>query len=126
DATTADRSPYVVEIGNLVTRFGTTDHRRQLLRGLLSYRQLLANDGYEDGLQFVDGSFVEDLETTKARNPTDIDVFSLLRAPEKYRADPALWDSKGKTYWTTEITDRDRNRQRFSLDTYAVLIDGVQ
>ncbi|OJV02331.1 MULTISPECIES: hypothetical protein [unclassified Nitrobacter] len=33
------------------------------------------------------------------------------------------WASAGISFWQTEIADRDKNKQRFSLDTYALLYE---
>ena len=123
DATTPDRSPYWVTMSELAASFGTTDHRRQLLRNLIDYRALLAQEGYMGGIQFVDGSFMENVEAFAGRAPGDIDVFSVLRVPQKYVAAPETWQSEGLAFWKTEVIDRDRNRQRFGLDTYAVIFE---
>lgn len=126
DATTSDRSPYWVSMPELVAAFGTTPHRRQLLRNLIAYRALLAQGGYVGGIQFIDGSFVENVEVLESRNPGDIDVFSILNAPPKYLTDPAEWQATGLPFWNAEVADRNLNKQRFSLDTYAVLFEERQ
>lgn len=110
-------------MSEIASRFGTSQHRRDLLTNLLDYRALLATDDYVSGLQFVDGSFVEDVETIRGRAPDDIDVFSFLSAPPKYHQDPALWARQGLPFWQQSVADRDANKQRFSLDTYAALIE---
>ncbi|HEY8595623.1 MAG TPA: hypothetical protein VIL84_10300 [Devosiaceae bacterium] len=123
DATTDLRSPYVATMAEVVAQLGTTPERRNLLRNLIAYRELLARDGYQSGVQFIDGSFVENIEGSANRPPSDIDVFSLLTAPQKYLSDPAAWTRVGKNFWETEIADRDKNKQRYSLDTYALLYE---
>lgn len=123
DAKTADRSPYFVTISDMAVRFGTTPHRKQLIRNFIAYRQLLTSDGYVDGLQFVDGSFVEEVERIQNRDPGDIDVFSFLSAPSRYLADANAWTTHGFDFWKNEIVDRDKNKQRFALDTYAILME---
>lgn len=125
DATTPDRSPYWVTMPELVAAFGTTPHRQQLLRNLIAYRALLAQGGYVGGIQFIDGSFVENVEALN-RNPSDIDVFSILNAPPRYLTDPAAWQATGLPFWNAEVADRNLNKQRFSLDTYAVLFEERQ
>jgi len=110
----------------LAGAFGTTPHRRTLLRNLIAYRALLAQEGYVGGVQFIDGSFVENVEVLANRNPTDIDVFSILSVPHKYLADPAAWQSTGLPFWQAEVIDRNRNKQRFCLDTFAVLFEEIQ
>lgn len=126
DATTPDRSPYWVTMLELIAAFGTTPHRRQLLRNLIAYRALLAQEGYVGGIQFIDGSFVENVETLAKRDPSDIDVFSVLSAPPRYLADAAAWQATGLAFWQAEVVNRDLNKQRFSLDTYAVLFEERQ
>lgn len=126
DASTPDRSPYWSTMPELVGAFGTTPHRRQLLRNLIAYRELLAREGYVRGIQFIDGSFVENVEVLANRNPSDIDVFSILNAPPKYLADAAAWQATGLPFWQAEVVNRDLNKQRFSLDTYAVLFEERQ
>ena len=106
--------------------FGTTSHRRQLLRNLIAYRTLLAGAGYVSGIQFIDGSFVENIEAFGQREPSDIDVFSVLSVPLRYLTDPHAWQTIGYPFWRTEIIDRVRNKQRFKLDTYAVLLEERQ
>ncbi len=126
DAATPDRSPYWVTMPELVAAFGTTPHRRQLLRNLIAYRALLAQEGYVEGFQFIDGSFVENVEALESRNPGDIDVFSILKLPPKYLTNPAAWQATGFPFWTAEVANRNWNKQRFSLDTYAVLFEELQ
>lgn len=126
DATTAHRSPYWVTMSELVEAFGTTSHRRQLLRNLIDYRALLARDGYVGGIQFIDGSFVENVEALANRSPSDIDVFSILSAPAKYLTDDVAWHTTGLPFWQTEVINRDLNKKRFNLDTYAVLFEERQ
>ncbi|MBK8159689.1 MAG: hypothetical protein IPK59_13285 [Rhodospirillaceae bacterium] len=106
--------------------FGTTPHRRSLIRNLVQYRTLLATDGYLHGIQFVDGSFVENVETNRGRPPGDIDVLSLLEAPAKYHPSNADWDSNwqntGEAFWKSEVVNRPVNKARFLLDTYAMIV----
>lgn len=112
-------------MSDLAARFGTTSRRRQLMRNLIAYRGLLTSEGYVNGIQFVDGSFVENLEAV-SREPNDIDVFSLLSLPGKYASDPVAWQTFGFPFWRTEITDANRNKARFSIDTYGVLYEEIQ
>ena len=124
-ATAPDRSPYEATTEELVGSLGGSPARKKLLLGLLEYRELLGQLGYTDGLQFIDGSFVEDVEKREGRSPNDIDVFSFLVRPAHYQSDPNLWASKGRVEWRNEIIDFTRNKTRFGLDTYAIAIDEV-
>jgi hypothetical protein len=121
----ASRSPHDATIGELVQALGTTIERRQLLRNLIAYRQILQSDGYRKGVQFIDGSFVENVEAMDTRSPGDIDIVSFLAVPEKYTNGQVAWDPDGFAFWTTQVADRNGNKQRFSLDTYAHLMPTV-
>lgn len=119
DATTANRSPYDATIVELVTQFATTPRRKQLLRNLLAYRAVLASGGYSDGVQMLDGSFVENVEATSGREPGDIDVLSLLIMPAAF-SDRTVWTSVGFPFWVSEVANQPLNKTRFQLDTYAL------
>jgi hypothetical protein len=60
--TTHDRAPYTASMTELVTSLGTTPWRENLLFGLREYRALLSHHGYTNRLQFIDGSFVENVD----------------------------------------------------------------
>lgn len=126
DPATADRSPYFCSMLELCSAMGTTDHRKRLLRNLIAYRGLLASDGYVNGIQFIDGSFVEDVERIEARNPNDIDIFSAVMPPDKYASDFREWSISGLPFWKSEIVNNSLNRTRFSLDCYGMVLDPRQ
>jgi hypothetical protein len=107
----------------LVSSMGTTPDRRILIKGLLGYRALLMRLGYTTGVQFVDGSFAENVETREGRPPNDIDVFSFLERPQHYRNDPALWALSGFAEWQNEVANRALNKSRFAIDAYAIAFD---
>ncbi|MGY3609107.1 MULTISPECIES: DUF6932 family protein [unclassified Bradyrhizobium] len=123
DGTTPDRSPYLTKASELLAALGTTPVRENLLFGLLKYRELLKSAGYVQGIQFIDGSFVEDVERRENRDPGDIDVFSFLVRPASFQSDQVRWATVGFPVWSTYLMDRDKNKKRFSLDTYGVAID---
>jgi hypothetical protein len=108
---------------DLVHVLGTTTKRRGLLKGLLNYRALLTSLGYVSGLQFVNGSFAENVELREGRPPDDVDVFSMLARPARYRSDPTLWASVGFSEWQNEIANQSLNKSRFGVDAYAIAVD---
>ncbi len=71
---TPQRTPYVVSILEFAKRFGGTPERRKILRGLLLLRGDLINNGVTDGYQWINGSFVEDVESIRKSPPNDVDV----------------------------------------------------
>lgn len=110
-------------MSELLVALGTTPARQNLIFGLLKYRELLGSFGYTAGVQFIDGSFVEDVETREARDPGDIDIFSFLMQPAQYVGNVALWQSTGFPQWATEVVNRTLNKQRYQLDTYGMVVD---
>lgn len=77
----SDQSPYHATLPDLIARFGTTPDRNRLLRGLLSLRAAIHGHGIADGLQWIDGSFVEDKEANVGASPGDIDLVTVFRRP---------------------------------------------
>jgi hypothetical protein len=68
--TSPERSPYVVSLTDYVLRFGDTPERRGILDGFLKYRAALHRAGVVQGVQWLDGSFLEHVEVTEGRAPT--------------------------------------------------------
>lgn len=65
-----------------------------LFKGLIRLRAELTALGITQGVQWIDGSFCEDVETHRKRPPKDIDVVTLIRRP------PSLHDAKT---WATLV-----------------------
>ncbi len=103
DPKISDRSPFQATMREIVEAFGYTDHRRNLLRSLLEYRSTLAEHGFTSGLQFINGSFVQNVEDLENRYPRDIDLFSVLSVPKKYMDDRELWQREGLTIWKNVV-----------------------
>jgi hypothetical protein len=71
-------SPYPCTTAELVQRFGVSHERREILRGFLGFRERLRATGLTRGFQWLDGSFLEDIETQEARPPRDLDVVTVF------------------------------------------------
>jgi hypothetical protein len=78
----ATMSPYKTDVLTVVRRFATTQPRGALLSGLLDYRKALRSAGVVSGFQWIDGSFVENVEITRGRPPGDIDLVTFAPAPD--------------------------------------------
>jgi hypothetical protein len=78
DPTSANRSPYRISLTDFVLRFGKSPARCEIINGFLAYRKALHNVGMTDGFQWLDGSFLEDVETVGTRDPKDIDVVTFF------------------------------------------------
>lgn len=78
----SDRSPYSVTLPYLVERFASSSERVHILEGLLNYRQALHAVGIVSGFQWLDGSFVEEIEQVETRAPRDVDVITFFYLPD--------------------------------------------
>ena len=79
--TSVDRSPYSVTLTDLVLHFGTTLCRQTILSGLLAFRSALHSAGLTQGFQWVNGSFLENIEIIESRDPVDVDVVTFFHLP---------------------------------------------
>ena len=77
-----NRSPHRVLLADLVRNLGISLPRLRILRGFLEYRRALHTLGIVEGIQWVNGSFVEDVETRRGQiAPNDIDVVTFAVLP---------------------------------------------
>lgn len=83
-------SPYESNIAELVTRFGGTPERRGILVGFINLRSKLRTLGIYIDRQWIDGSFVEDVEASEKRPPGDVDVVTFFRRPSAARSRSAF------------------------------------
>jgi hypothetical protein len=107
-------SPYFLTVPQLVTLFGTTGERLDLLEGLFDFRAAVRRHGFTRGFQWIGGSFVR-----AGGRPRDIDlacfvhgsiawkpelrelcpdVFGKERVKERYRCDARFVDLRATTY----------------------------
>lgn len=115
-------SPYVVNVVDLVERFGFSRQRRIMLRGLLAYREALCRIGMRDGFQWLNGSFLEDIESRCLRAPGDIDVVTFSRRPAAHR-EPEAWTQFSLNH-CSPLQDRMAVRARYHCDAFMVDLDG--
>ena len=76
-----ERSPYRVPIAGFVDRFATSPERMAILDGLLRFRGKLHELGIVSGFQWLDGSFLEQIEILESRHPRDMDVVTFFDIP---------------------------------------------
>ena len=104
DPTSAERSPYAVSLADFVLRFGQSAGRHGVLDGFLRYRAALHAVGLTQGFQWLDGSFLEQVEILEARAPNDIDVVTFFDLPggrtqrDLQRQAPALFPATGAAH----------------------------
>jgi hypothetical protein len=116
-------SPYKNTIASFVKRFATSAERTVLLKGLLSYREALRGAGIIDGFQWIDGSFVEDVERLRKRAPADIDLVT-------FASRPAAVDGPDVMEWLAShgpLFDQEFTKKNFYCDAYFVDLrkDGI-
>lgn len=70
-------SPYPCNTVDLCQRLGTTTDRRVILGKFLDFRDRLRAEGLTNGFQWLDGSFLENIEVRESRSPRDIDVVTV-------------------------------------------------
>ena len=116
--TSGSRSPYRVSLLDFVVRFGNTAARRTLLRGLLEYRAALHALDLVGGFQWLDGSFLEDIETVERREPRDIDLVTFFRSPEG-RSQTSLEEA------SAELFDPQAVGRRYGVHAFFVQLNGV-
>ena len=73
----ADVSPYKCTSAELCEKFATSPKRIDILKGFLSFRAKLNTFGLVNGFQWLDGSFLEDVETREQRPPNDLDLVTI-------------------------------------------------
>lgn len=110
DDVSIDRSPYEISMLDFVKKFSFSNERVAILRGFLYYRKLLYSLGITAGFQWVNGSFVENVETLRGRPPNDIDVVSFIAEPENPLPD--------------ELFDNSYIKQQYQVDSYFVDLNG--
>lgn len=101
-----DFTPYRWTSGDLVRRMGFSPERIKLLSHLMEYRRALRVEGVQ-GLQWLDGSFLEDAERLKGRAPNDIDVMNLVLHDPQITPSHSAWPL---------LTDRPALKSTYHLD----------
>lgn len=75
-------SPFPCTPTELCQRFATSPERLAILDGFLRFRELLVQAGFVSGFQWVDGSFLENIEAEANRPPNDLDVVTFYLPPD--------------------------------------------
>jgi hypothetical protein len=116
----AKRSPFRATIFEVIDRFCVSRERAELLKGLNAYRKHLFGGGFLTGDQWIDGSFVEDVEKLRGRPPGDIDVVTLFNRPLKYQIDAAAWDVAYEAFIHSNYFSTKRMKPIYRCDTWSI------
>lgn len=106
-------SPYPVTALEVCERFGASLERRAILRGWLELRDKLRQLGQVSGFQWIDGSFLEDVEARRGSAPNDIDVVSFLSIQNLQNQNHAL---------ISLLANHAAVKQGFKVDHFIVLL----
>jgi hypothetical protein len=109
-------SPYRVTLTELVQRFAHTAERRTILAGFLAHRAILIGFGVT-GIQWLDGSFLEDIERVASRS--DIDVVSFFVRPPAYQRNHVAWDA----FWRGHMAVFNSQMAKTTYHTDAYFVD---
>ena len=104
-------SPYVSGVMEFCKQFGTTPERRVILLGWLRLRDVLRQAGFTGAFQWVDGSFLEDVERNEGRAPRDVDVVTFF-----WPSSPAFAATVAAGFPT--LIDHDATKSQFLVDHY--------
>ena len=102
------RAPYVARLEEFITRFVTTPERGNLMERFLAYRAALHQWDVTEGFQWINGSFVENLEQSSyPRPPRDIDVVTFYYGNDNHA-------------FYRNLMNPDLASQEFNVDAYGV------
>ena len=113
-------SPYPTTIDVFAAQFAVSARRGQILGGFLAFRHALEAVGIVDGLQWLNGSFCEQIEMREGRDPNDLDVVTFYKRPVGVREQPAFAEffAANIDLFTPAYT-----KQQFGCDAYFVDLD---
>jgi hypothetical protein len=112
-------SPFPVTASDVCAKLATSDERREILRGWLLFREQLSQLGITEGFQWLDGSFVEEVEISEARPPKDLDIVTFYFRPLGMK--PLDFMSLVQKD-LPEFLDRDLSKKKFKLDHFPITL----
>jgi len=114
-------SPYDTTLTRIAQKLCASPERREIFRGLLDYRQRLHAIGLVDGVQWLSGSFMEDIETLESRSPRDVDVVTFCHRPPHLVGNDLAWF----TFFNTNLAlfHPVQAKAAFKCDSYLVDLD---
>lgn len=111
----ASMAPYKSTITEFVRRYAQSPERITILKGLLEYRRKLRDVGIKQGFQWLDGSFVENVELNLGRPPADVDLVTFAMRPT---TDMEEW--KNIVNGNKELFLPNESKDKFHCDAYFV------
>ena len=113
-----NRSPYLMTLAETADFFVTTEARLKIFRGFVLYRRALYDAGFCKGFQWLNGSFVEQIEMTRKKPPKDTDVVTFVHLPQDCHSQK---DLLGKY---PDLFTPAKAKTLFQVDGYTVILGG--
>src|SRR5262245_46169853 len=107
-------SPYPSTSEEVCVKFATSQERREILQRWLAFRSRLTGFQIVTGFQWLDGSFLENIEVTENRAPRDLDVITFFLPPPDPNYATAILTN------FLEFVDPDLSKANFQLDHFPV------
>ena len=96
----SEMSPYPINTVELCQHFSTSKERVDILRGFMTMRDLMSQNGITEGFQWLNGSFMQAIEQSESRPPKDMDAVTFFASANPDLASnlqasfPAFFDSR--------------------------------
>jgi hypothetical protein len=113
----AERSPYIVDLITFVDVFSLSSDRIKLLDGFLRFRESLQKIGLTSGFQWLNGSFLENIELLENRPPHDLDVVNFYNIPKGETQNSLFLKN-------ADLFNHDYLKGTFFIDGYFSALDG--
>lgn len=113
------RSPYPVPLIDVVLRYATSPERHRILDGFLQFREALNAMGLRQGFQWLDGSFLENIELIENRPPRDIDLVTFYHLPQGVTQRDLLNQNR-------VLFDPTQTKTQYHVDAYFVQLNAPQ
>lgn len=108
-----DVSPFECTTLELCQKFSTSAERIIILKNFLQFRNVMHSCGVTTGFQWLDGSFLENIEISELRSPRDLDVVTFFGGL-------TILEQKGIKLIFPEFGSPSLSKNNFLLDHYAV------
>ncbi len=115
DGQSPNRSPYLVKLTEVIEHFSITPERIAILDGFLNYRAALHQANIVKGFQWLDGSFLENVEVLESRAPKDVDVVTFFHLPNDQTQISLLSQD-------ARLFDPALAKQAFAVDAYPFVL----
>jgi hypothetical protein len=110
-----ERSPYQITLSDFFNYFTLSQERVKILEGFLTFRAELHKLGIIHGFQWLDGSFLEDIEFLESRPPRDLDVVTFYQLPDGETQQSLTQKNKN-------IFDTAHLKSTFAIDGYFTML----